>query len=162
MTPDDISEVLKEQLCQILEGVAFMFIECDAAPLPISAAGIEVRLDFSGPCKGAIWLAMSVEDSNRLAAGMLGRPVATPLGPDEAAPAELLNILGNWVVETLWGSGETPIQVAVPRVEAMQLDNTVVWSLPATRRAVVLTDAQCTVLCGITLDEENDTATSGN
>ena len=136
MTPDNISEVLKEQLCQMVEGVAFMFIECDAVPLPVPTAGIEVRLNFSGPSEGAIWLALSVEDSNRLAAGMLGRPLAEtePLGPDQAAPAEFLNILGNWVLDALWGS-EAPFQVAVPSVEAKQLDNTVVWSLPAPRRS---------------------------
>jgi hypothetical protein len=156
MTPDNISEVLKEQLCQILEGVAFMFIESDTAPLPTPAPGIEARLNFSGPTEGVIWLALSVEGSNRLAAGMLGRPLEEPLGPDEAAPAEFLNILGNWVLDALWGNSEIPFQVAVPRVEAKPLENTVVWSLPATRRAIVLTDAECTVLCGITLNEEGD------
>ena len=155
MTPDNISEILKEQLCQIVEGVAFMFIESDAAPLPVPTAAIEVRLNFSGPSRGAIWLALSLEDSNRLAAGMLGRPLEETLGPDEAAPAEFLNILGNWVLDALWGS-EAPFQVAVPSVEEKQLDSTVVWSLPAARRAVVLTDAQCTILCGITLSEEDE------
>jgi len=141
----------------MVEGVAFMFIECDAVPLPVPTAGIEVRLNFSGPSEGAIWLALSVEDSNRLAAGMLGRPLAETetLGPDQAAPAEFLNILGNWVLDALWGS-EAPFQVAVPSVEAKQLDNTVVWSLPAARRAIVLTDAECTILCGITLNQEDE------
>jgi hypothetical protein len=152
MNTVNISEVLKHKLLQIAEGVAFMFIEDDAAPLPPVKAGIEVKLSFVGPERGAFWLAVSEEDSNCLAAGMLGRPVDEPAIANGAAPAEFLNILGNWVLDALWGD-EVDYHVDVPLVTSTPLERSVAWSIAADQRAVVRTDAGCTLVCGVTWGE---------
>jgi hypothetical protein len=153
MTMSSVSELLRDKLLQIVQGAAFMFVDDDAAPLPASAAGVQVKLGFTGAQQGAFWLAMSVEDSNRLAACMLGRPLDDTMGTDTAAPAEFLNILGNWVLDALWGD-EFDYHVGIPTVEAVQLEQCVAWSIPADQRAIVQTDAGCTLVCGVTWGDD--------
>ncbi|GEM_PF-3312291 len=153
MIPGTLSDILKDKLVQIVEGAAFMFVDDDAVPLPTATAGIEVRLEFTGVRAGAFWLAMSEEDSNRLAACMLGRPLERTRGVEVAAPAEFLNILASWVLEALWG-GELEYQVSTPKVSALPLEQSVAWSIPAEQRAIVRTDAGCTLVCGIVWGED--------
>ncbi len=153
MTTANVSEILKDKLQQIVEGVAFGFVEDDAAPLPAPSPGIEVRLNFTGTRDGAFWLAMSNTDSNRLAAGMLGRPLEETTGANEAAPAEFLNILGSWVLDALWGC-EVDYHASVPSVEALPLECSVAWSLPSHQRAIVRTDTDYTIVCGVTWTDQ--------
>lgn len=152
MSTENVSEILKEKLLQIAEGVAFMFIDDDAAPLPDPAPGIEVKLTFTGPQLGAFWLALSNPDSNCLATGMLGRPLVENADANTAAPSEFLNILANWVLDALWGD-RFPYRVDVPSVKTVSLESCVVWSIPVEQRAIVKTDAGCTLACGITWDD---------
>jgi hypothetical protein len=150
-----ISEILSAMMQEVLAGTAFMFVEDEAAPLPSQAEGVEVQMTFSGARRGTFCLAMSVEDSNRLASGMLGRQIDDAAGGNEAAPAEFLNILANWALDAWWGS-DVHYRLGTPLVQRKQLQQSVAWSLPADQRAIMRTDANCTLLCGVALDFNSD------
>jgi len=155
MSSEALSKILREKMIQVLEGAAFMFVEDEAAPLPAPADGVEVQLSFAGVRRGTFYLSMSVEDSNRLATGMLGTQLVEATDENGAASAEFLNMLANWVLDAWWGS-EAHYRLGIPSVQSKLLEQCLVWSLPHEQRIIMRTDANCTILCGIALARNQD------
>lgn len=149
MTKPAVTEVLRDKLMLVVERLAFMFVEDDSATLPGPGEGIEVHLSFTGPEDGSFWLTLSLEDCRRIAEGMLGRAIANDETRCQSAPAEFLNVLGNWVLEAIW-TVDVEYSVSVPSVRPVPVEQSVACLLPTEQRAVVRTDTGCTLVCGIT------------
>ncbi len=118
MNPDH-SETLTRVFTEVLEQLAFMFVEppdSDFAPAPPDP--VSANMSFRGPFSGIVTLAVPREMAPVLAANVLGLDPGDELGLQAARDAlkELLNVICGNVLTAI--AGDEPVfDLTVPDVE---------------------------------------------
>lgn len=120
MNPDH-SETLTRVFTEVLEQLAFMFVELpdsdsDVAPAPPDP--VSANMSFRGPFSGTVILAVPREMAPVLAANVLGLDPDDELGLQAARDAlkELLNVICGNVLTAI--AGDEPVfDLTVPEVE---------------------------------------------
>ncbi len=117
MNPDH-SETLTRVFTEVLEQLAFMFVEpADADDAPAPPDPVSARMSFRGPCAGTVTLAVPREMAPVLAANVLGLDPDDDLGVQAARDAlkELLNVTCGNLLTAI--AGDEPIfDLTVPEV----------------------------------------------
>ena len=142
-------EVLAKEFSDVLEHMAFLFSE----PVPLERAspppeGLLVSLAFSGPFRGTLRLAVSVQMSVEMAANLLGVEAEEAADPKLAHDAvkELLNVTCGHVLTSLAGT-EPVFSLTTPQVEDL---TTAAWqSLAAGEHVVAFVVEDSTALLGL-------------
>lgn len=115
----DHSETLTRVFTEVLEQLAFMFVEpADIGEAPAPPDPVSANMSFRGPCAGTVTMAVPREMAPVLAANVLGLDPEDEMGAQAARDAlkELLNVTcGNLLTAIV---GDEPIfDLTVPEVD---------------------------------------------
>ena len=136
MDRKDWNQAIKNTVCQVLEEMAFVFVEpIDDDKNRWSNKAVRSHLSFSGPCKGYINFITEPEFCFNLAANLLGvEPDDEEVGSKSFdALGELTNVFGGVLMEKLFGNDKV-CNLGIPVVENLnsmgQLDQeSHVWKI---------------------------------
>lgn len=113
-------ETLEKSLTEVLEQTAFCFSERTEDPPEWEGSICVAELEFSGPERARLSLAVPSDFAIELATNLLGLDPGDPDGEEKATDAlgEVLNIVAGAIMPEVFGSAAL-VELSAPRIESL-------------------------------------------